>query len=232
MKCILPYCVGDELEDGILQLITQRWWKALGELLQRADLSAQQRRRIIEEVIQQGDETILSNYFVRHCDCDGLDYVIQQLVTRCWWRALGRLLQRGDLSAGQRRHIIREVILHGEERTCRHCISHYCTQRELDYVIQQLVTQGWWQALGELLQRRDLSGEQHRHIIGEVILHGNERTHGHYISSHCARDVLDCAIKQLIKQGWWQTLHELLQRHDLSAQQRQHITDARKQRWT
>lgn len=109
--------------DVIVKVIQQRKWWRLGMFLSnRGHLSDRLCTYIVREAIQHCDKKSFECNILPHCAANEMDLVISYFTGRCWWQALSKLLQRGDLRDEQRRHIIEQVIMRGGN-TCLYSSS-------------------------------------------------------------------------------------------------------------
>ena len=229
VRYILLRCAGDDLVYCAERLIEQRPRMTLGKLLKRGGLSDEQSRHIIEKVVEHGDEVRFCSKILPHCARDELHHMIPQFITRGWWRALGKLLQRGALSDEQRRLITddaeqrRQMIEHAVEENVMTCILPHCAPDEVDHGITLLITWRCWQALGKLLQRGALSDDQRRRIIRETTERPGETTPISYILQHCTRRERNYCIQRLIARQSWVAVGEILQRSGLGNKQRRFV---------
>ena len=223
----LPHCVEHDLDCFVERLIER-----LGEFLQQNDLDEEQRRQIANDVeqrrqiIEHAEEENIKTCISPRRTPDDLHHVIPLLITRCWWRTSGELLQGKDLSDERRRQIIGDVIDHCSDKTFGNDILPNCAVDDLSYVIERLMTRPFWKSFGKLLHRNDLSDEQRGQIIKEFIVRGGETKFLLYAFPHCVGRDLDCFVEQLIERLFWKTLGKLLQWDDLGEEQRRRITDA------
>ena len=222
---ILPYCDSTDLEPVATKCFHKRWWGALDLLLRRRDVCDAVRRRIIDGVLTHGDEEHFTSYILPHCSEKDIDHAIEQCIVYHQWTFLDMLISRHQLTEQQRQRVTAEIFVHGNEPCFIAHVFPHCGVSDYSHVIAQCIACRWWRALASLLQRQDLSQQQHSCALDGVLRHGDEQSFVTYIVPHCNVSDYDLVLEQSMAHGWRYVLARLLQKPDLSDRQHQRITD-------
>ena len=141
----------EQVTHWLRQSVQQQKWTYLLRLMQKEQLSAVQSQWLIQQICD-GDNTHVAKDLANKCPHEHLDCVLQQLVVRRNWRAVGAALQRG-VSDPLLRWAVEEAGSVASDDDFRFHVVHFCPDDMLHSVVKGMVGRGQWRGVGGVLLR-------------------------------------------------------------------------------
>ena len=222
---ILLHCNDVDVESILPTLAERHLWEIVGQVLGRG-VSDSLRRWAIDKALKEIDDDDIFNEseftysMLHHCTDDELDSVLNTLVERGWWGAVGEVLQRGvsDPQCGwAMREAVTKIDVDDEGDTIAFVsyILPNCLETDLDFVLTTLVQRDWWEAVGMVLQR----GAGHSQRLW-ALQQASERISPddvHLLFTPkalrgCESFELESVLNTLVERGLWEAVGEILKR--------------------
>ena len=201
-------------------------WEEAGRRLERGQLSAGERRRVVEEASQHAEERDLVTYILPALTEDELQGVLETLLTRRLWSAVYKVLDRflhkqvqPEYSSGQLDRFMNQLVT-AEQWDCVYRLIRFARKRkpiwtigetQLDRDLLSLVSEERWGNVGDRL----ISGvteSQRRWVIGVAAQRVFDMDYAERVLIHSDDDQRDEIVVPLATRGIWRCVCALLDR--------------------
>ena len=184
---------GVRVDKELLHAVAEARWSDLTPFLKDRTLSSLgQQRWVVQAVCTRATQRDVILYILPACADSLLDCVLEQLVSRGLWWAVGTLLAlQPPVSAAERRRAIQQA---AQEAT---------TWEISDFLLPHFDDDLWSVAVPHLLKR------QLWWAVGNV-LHANVQVFTRNILLRCKTAHLDSLMTHLVSQNQWEDVQELL----------------------
>ncbi|XP_070180150.1 uncharacterized protein [Littorina saxatilis] len=224
---MLLHCAEDQLDSVATTLVERGVWSALGMVLAQG-VSDRVRRWAVREACERYEEghfpdwlygdPFIKDEILPHIADDQVESLLEILVERRFWSAVGELLHRDTVSSPLRRWAVLEACkhcvvkqAHSSEFLINEILSH-CANDQMDSVLTLLVEKRQWQAVAEVLKQDCVSAFQKQWAMLEACKHyedfqiDTEVDEGFFINNilcHCSGDWVESVLKTFVQQHHW-----------------------------
>ncbi|XP_076452442.1 uncharacterized protein LOC143288060 [Babylonia areolata] len=194
----------DRLASAFLHFLRQCNWTGVSRVFE-SDISAALHTWAVEQASRLADDYNFVSCILPHCHDEELVHVVTHLVSRCLWKSVGKVLERG-VNTELHRWVVEQASRHARDDCFVHFILPHCHDEELEHVLIHLVSRGLWESVGKVLEQ-GISTAQHRWAVEQASRHaGDYGVFVRYILPYCHDEELEQVLTHLVSRGLWEPI--------------------------